>query len=71
MKEWLQYYKPSGKAWLAVSIIGLCIVAIVYVVVAADINVEVDSAIRIKVETGKGAQAINQYFIEAPHKIGM
>lgn len=69
--EGLQYYKPSGKAWLAVSILGLCVTAIVFIVASSDINVEVGTSLNLKVKTGEAAPAINVYNIQPQKKFGI
>ena len=55
----LKSYRPSGKAWIAVSIIGLCVVGIIYAVCAADISLHVQGAYDINLKVGNGATQIN------------
>lgn len=55
----LKYYRPSVKAWLAVSIIGLCVVGIIYAVMASDFSVKLNSVLQLEVKNGEGATEIN------------
>lgn len=55
----LKYYRPSGKAWLAASIIGLCVVGIVYAVMASDFSVKLNSVLQLEIKNGDGATQIN------------
>lgn len=55
----LDYYKPSKKAWIAVSVLGLCIVAIVYAVMASDFSVKLNSALQLEIKNGEGSTQIN------------
>jgi len=52
-------FKYSSKAWIAVSILGLCIVAIVYAVFASDWSFELRSILEIDIKNGDGATEIN------------
>jgi hypothetical protein len=60
----LKYYKPSGKAWVAVSVIALAVVAIVYAVFASDWSVKLNSVLQLEIKNGDGATDINIYQIQ-------
>jgi len=53
-------FKYSSKAWIAASILGLCIVAIVYAVFASDWSFSLRSILEIDIENGDGATEINE-----------
>jgi hypothetical protein len=58
---------PTGKAWVAVCVIALAVVAIVYAAFASDFRVKIKSALEIDIQNGEGASDINVYNI---HKGG-
>lgn len=55
----LEYYKPTKRAWIAVSILGLCIVAIVYAVCSSNVRVKVGTSFGLEAETGNASQDVH------------
>ena len=66
-RSYLEHYKPSNRAWVAVSVIAVSVVAIVYAVMASDFSVKVNSAIQVEVKNGDASATIN-VFQAAPKK---
>jgi len=55
----LKYYRSSGKGWICIAILGLCVVGIIYAVCASNISVAVQGAYDVRVKVGEGATTIN------------
>lgn len=66
----LKYYQPSSKAWVAACVLFLSIVAIVCLVMASDFKVEVDSAVKIRIQNGEGAADVNIFHVQPKPKYG-
>lgn len=61
----IDYYKPSKRAWVAVSVGFLALAAIVYVICASDISLKVQNNLGVELKIGEGSTEINvQNFIE-------
>ena len=70
VSDYMKHYKPSSKAWVAVSVIALSVVAIVYAVCAVDWNIRFTGGTQIEVKTGKGAIQ-NTITVHNHHKMGL
>lgn len=55
----MKNYKPSSCAWIAVSVLGLCVVAIVYAAFSSNIKLSVGGNYAIELQVGEATQPIN------------